>query len=606
MNIDAFGALVARYEQEAAADPQGYPTRVRQLALWGLLYLAGIVFVLCVFLGISAFLWRYSIYGALTLALPVLYTMQSIRKAFCPPKHELPRERLLTRTNAPGLFKALDELGGRVDTVELTGDFNAGIAYIPRLGLLGWPRHHLVLGLPLLWALSEQEARSVLAHELAHMTGGHTKNSGWLYQQRRIWLELRAREGVDELSSSMLKPFWDWILPRFAAMSFVMARTQEYEADKAAAKATSPKAAASALARIHAIDLWLAASFWRPLLAAHDKHAPQEVFKAMHARLQSVDEAALGRHLRSALREQTGLVDVHPCLRERLAALGIEDSSALSLKPPARSAAEAWLGDPEAATTLIESAWRDTIWHIWKEHRRAMHERLEQLDAALDAASQDMERSLLRVLRAWSQEQRAEALTLAAVHTERWPQDAQGWLLRGTMLLDDGDRAGIEALRRAQKLDRRLSQQICDDIIEFLDDRAERQEAEAWRALRAAWSAELERQRAAWLLVDAQTELVASGLPRHALEHFRAQVARTEWVREAWLLRKVDNGPFSNEPLYVFAYKRLPGVNPVSDKEHSELYQRLLIKEAIVMRDLETCDPGERQRIESIPGAQLV
>jgi Zn-dependent protease with chaperone function len=72
--------------------------------------------------------------------------------------------------DVPRLFELVEELrdrvkGAEVDHVLITRDFNAAIMQCPRFGLFGGYRNYLILGLPLLYALTPDEAKAVLAHE---------------------------------------------------------------------------------------------------------------------------------------------------------------------------------------------------------------------------------------------------------------------------------------------------------------------------------------------------------------------------------------------------------------------------------------------------------
>ena len=57
-------------------------------------------------------------------------------------------------------------------------DFNAGVREVPRLGLLGWPRTYLEIGLPLSMAVAQEEIRAILAHEFAHLSARHGRSGG--------------------------------------------------------------------------------------------------------------------------------------------------------------------------------------------------------------------------------------------------------------------------------------------------------------------------------------------------------------------------------------------------------------------------------------------
>ena len=90
--------------------------------------------------------------------------------------------------------------GPRFHHVLLVDDLNAGVIQRPRLGVFGWPSNYLLLGLPLLEALSPEEALSVVAHEYGHLAGAHGRFEAFVYRLRRTWSMLgqlaQAWQGV--------------------------------------------------------------------------------------------------------------------------------------------------------------------------------------------------------------------------------------------------------------------------------------------------------------------------------------------------------------------------------------------------------------------------
>ena len=62
--------------------------------------------------------------------------------------------------------------------------------------------------------------------------------------------------------------FFEWYAPYFNAYSFVLARSNEYEADAMAARVTSPQDAAAALVAIELADIRIQRDFWPGLQRA--------------------------------------------------------------------------------------------------------------------------------------------------------------------------------------------------------------------------------------------------------------------------------------------------------------------------------------------------
>ena len=104
----------------------------------------------------------------------------------------------LRATEAPSLFGLVERVrralrARRVDTVLLTDDLNAGVAHVPWFGLVGPGRTYLVLGLPLLQAVTEPQLEAILAHEFGHVSGKHTRFGAWVYRTRLTWARLAGQ-----------------------------------------------------------------------------------------------------------------------------------------------------------------------------------------------------------------------------------------------------------------------------------------------------------------------------------------------------------------------------------------------------------------------------
>ncbi len=106
----------------------------------------------------------------------------------------------------------------------------------------------------------------MLAHEMGHLSGSHGKFSAWIYRQRVTWHALSSKfEDPSNFFEQMLCAFYAWYAPYFYAYTFVLARSQEYEADRAAAAATSPGAVAASLTKTELIHRFLGEVFWKRL-----------------------------------------------------------------------------------------------------------------------------------------------------------------------------------------------------------------------------------------------------------------------------------------------------------------------------------------------------
>ena len=190
---------------------------------------------------------------ALVIGLPAGWLAWNVAKAlqvrFAPPEG-----LALRREDAPELWAEIERLRVAVGAPSLhgiliTGDVNAAMVQTPRLGVLGLTRNQLVLGLPLLRSLAEDEARAVIAHEFGHLAGGHGRLKAWMWRMRLAWLRIQQQSVQGEGAPRLLRWFLAWYGPRFAAASFVLARSHERSADRSAIDVAGAEACARALTR---------------------------------------------------------------------------------------------------------------------------------------------------------------------------------------------------------------------------------------------------------------------------------------------------------------------------------------------------------------------
>jgi Zn-dependent protease with chaperone function len=236
-----FEALIERMERFAIERPAAYRRRVYGLAALGYGYMLFVVLVLLVLttLAVSSFLYLKGLAVKLILVTGALLTAV-LRSLWV--KQEPPKGEKVSATDAPELFKVLRDLQQRlqtpaIHTVLVTTAFNAGVSQVPRLGVLGWHRNYLVLGLPLMKGLTVEQFKAVLGHELGHLSRGHARTANWIYRMRMIWTQLEsAFARKNHWGSGLIRRFFKWYIPYFNAISFPFARANEYEADAASCK----------------------------------------------------------------------------------------------------------------------------------------------------------------------------------------------------------------------------------------------------------------------------------------------------------------------------------------------------------------------------------
>lgn len=382
--------MAKRYEEMSLQSPEKYRARVRWFLALGHGYLYGLLVLLvglvCLagWLIVSVRASAASIKLALFAGIPAFAIVRSL--FFKTPPHSGVRP---APEKNPKLREAIDGLVGqvgapRVGDLVLDMQMNAFASQQPAWGLVGPPTHVVGLGLPLLLAMDRQQAESILAHELGHIAGGHTRLGARLYRTTRAWWEFVERVEDGGVVSWAAGGFFKWYMPRLDAMGFALRRIEEYEADAAALRARN-RAAGISLVRLHLVDE-VHDRFWRTIYSqiSNQKEPPTDIFRRLGEKLkEEVDRDLAVAALKRALEQKTSYDDTHPSLTERLRAMGlisdpptdeqIEELAMEAARPPVESAAESLFGDLGAVFKEVDELWRETVAEAWgQRHDTAM------------------------------------------------------------------------------------------------------------------------------------------------------------------------------------------------------------------------------------------
>jgi Zn-dependent protease with chaperone function len=398
MTREQFDALIHKLEAVSQKNPRLYVFRVAGMVALAYAYLLLILLgslAMCVLMIVMVF----AAPATIKLAIIGLIAFGSLLTAVLRGmwvKLKPPTGQEITRADAPKLFALLDELRAGLNCapfhkVLMMGDINAGVIQIPRLGIFGWHQNYLLIGLPLMQSLSPEEFKAVLAHEFAHSSRGHGRFGNWLYRVRRTWEQIfdqmarrRTRWGA------VLLKFINWFWPLFNGHVFVLARANEYEADACSVRFAGADATASALTRVKTDGALTAEKFWPEVhgLVKQLDSPPDNVMlrlaKAYNAGA-APDEAA--RWMRHAFQIETNNLDTHPCLKDRLKAIGrlpeTVQKGEIPLQTPPRpavSAAEFFLaGHAEVIAKKISEDWRKAVKAQWESRHKQAAKLAEEL-----------------------------------------------------------------------------------------------------------------------------------------------------------------------------------------------------------------------------------
>ena len=626
MTREQYGALVARVEGYARRHPLGYKIRLGLLALFGYAYIWLMLLVIAACLALLV-LGAESLQGGAVTALiklgwPLLVLAYAIVRALWvrfPP----PEGVEIRRVDAPRLFALVDQLRAQLECprfhhVLLSDEWNAGVSARPRLGPFGWYENYLQLGVPLMSGLGPDEFRAVLAHEFGHLSRSHGRFGSWIYRVRTTWSRLlESLHQTQHRWRGLFEAFLNRFAPYFNAYSFVLARAREYEADRVAAELAGRETMGRALVNLALGNALLAHRYWPSIgrLTGEQAEPPAGAISSMADALRAGPPPAEGRTwLEAALRLKTDTDDTHPCLSERLGALGLVPAETVPRASGSGgpSAADDLLGaGVRSALARLDAAWREQTLSPWRDqhaaHQRA-RARLEELDAraANGALAPELAWERVELTLRVRGDDAAEPLLRDELATN--PQHAGAHFLLGRILLERSDAAGVEHFEQAMRVDPGCVPAACDLVATFHAAESRDADAQRYRARAVAGGdlldeAENERQG-----VSAGDRFLPHDLPAEEVERLRGEIAGFFDVRRAWLARKaVTHLP--EIPLYVLGVEIGRWYQWRSQEDYQQVVHGLATKVAYPGR-VWILHLGRRQakiakKLKRVPGAEI-
>lgn len=614
---EQFDALVERLERDARDNPSRYRLRVTAFALLGYAYLGAmlaLLLLLVIATAASVVYLKWLGIKLLFVLLPFVWLVASAMRVELNP----PQGIVLRPKEAPELFARLDRLrralrAPRFHRVLVTDEFNASVSQVPRLGVFGWHRNYLVLGLPLLKSLTPEQLDAVLAHELGHLAGGHARFGNWLYRLRAVWQQLReALQRQDSGGAFLFRGFLNWYAPRFAAYSFPLARADEYEADAVSARLCSPQAIAEALTGINVIGEYLGERYW-PAIHAQSQHQPAPAFAPFNefgrGFADELRPEQTERWLQRALQRRTTSADTHPALADRLHAVGAEPRLAV---PSPGEGADRLLGAAAARIVAeLDERWRAGVDHDWRSNYeqacsgRARLAELSDQDAATLGIDEALECARLEAAYGAGA---APAIERLQALLPRAGEHAPAHYVLGRMLLEADDAAGEALVRRAIELD---ADATAPGLMLLRDFHWRQGEADRAAALHREYVDRCEREQAAQEernQIQLKDRFVGHGLDADATRALAAAL-RALGVHSAWLVRK-DCRHFPERPLYLLGFRRVGWLGLHRQARALALQRRIVEEVTLPGETLVLCVDGDnhrfRRKMNKVAKARLV
>jgi len=341
-----------------------------------------IYLILTVMFGAAGYLFLL-LFPALLVAMPVtlLYSVQSVMStqqmflvtvqamllligvvmtyAIFKVRFSVPSGLDLTEAGFPRLFELLKELceiygEPRIDRVVLRDRFDVRLIKTPRNGFAFSTTRTLVIGLPVLLAMSPLDVHVLLARRVGQLAAKGNRLNSWLYFLRDMWGHyLTCCDGEGLSFARPICTFFQSYAPRYRSFSVGVARSSELQADCYALQAINDRDTARSITCQVLTDTYLTRSYWPSVLQSAKQSGGSKM--PPHAGMEKVFEGGLSEN---EIQDQFTRIknggetrkSTMPSLMDRLDNIGYQ--KALLPKPLSVTAARFYLGS--ACDTCIE------------------------------------------------------------------------------------------------------------------------------------------------------------------------------------------------------------------------------------------------------------
>ncbi len=211
--------------------------------------------------------WFLVTVEALSLLIGIVVTYAIIAMRF-----SLPSGLELTEARFPRLFELMHELGDiyggpRIDRVVLRDRYVVRIVKTPCNGFAFSTTRTLIIGLPVLLAMSPLDVHVLLARRVGQLAGKRSRLNGWLYSLRDMW-DQYVSSCITRLPmfARPVRSFFQSYAPFYRSFSVGIARSSELDADLYALQAISDRDVARGITCQVLTEAYLCRTYWPEVL----------------------------------------------------------------------------------------------------------------------------------------------------------------------------------------------------------------------------------------------------------------------------------------------------------------------------------------------------
>jgi TonB family protein len=618
-------------EEEAARDVGAYRRRLMFLAILGYAYIAGILLVL-VALAALVIIALMKVHNLLLLKIAFIaivligLILKSMWIKFDPPKGII-----VKKSEAPQLFEAIEGVriaagGPHIHAVVLSDEFTCAVTQVPRLGAFGFYKNYVILGMPLMQALSLPQFKAVLAHEMGHLSEQHGKFGSWIYHVRRSWEQMYVNlASHSHFGDALIKRFVNWYVPLFDKQSLVMCRLQEFDADRISASVCGAETFAMALVNTVLKGALLHEKFWPQQFKQIEElnKPPKDIMHSMAVSLQQHVAPEYAATLLEQRDHSHDPYDTHPSPYERIKALlpdeEIEDLHSFYARHAntdvdAENAAELLFGNRlESFSERTGQLWCEGVtnqWSIQHEACKSARKQLNEIEEEAVTGPLTEERSLTRAAIYAFLDEPDSAISIYRELLESSPENAEFHFELGKVLLEKNDAEGADHLERALKRDLKYACESHALLYEYFKKQRNSELADQHLKTATALAEEIQQHASTYNEISRHETFSEHKLSEKNLQDICALVHAQLPIKEAWIVsRKLPEVLGGHQ--HVFVVRMLSsGISPnVSDAEATSVYKALanghsMFGDCFIMpRDGAT--PNLAKACDQLPGARI-
>lgn len=572
INSEAYDKKFTALVDESELEPENFVKKLNALNRLGNLYLFLLItLIILSFIGIIMIGAYTNLRGAFGLLIAALVGMLYVIVKSLFTRNSLPDMPQISRKENPLLFEIIDEAAKLTDSKKIDYVYlnNENICAVSRV-TVGLKKYDiLTISIYHLELLDEEELKSVLLHEFAHISNKDTKISQKFSVNLTRWINISlATNSRGNLSNILLGNFASYYVDKLNTYHEVTSKHMECLADKTAIEHTSSEIFASANAKVYVITLFLDErldendDFSEMVYKSIDDDAPpKNYYNLLFAHFYETFDKNPELWLSQIQKCASTKYDSHPTFSERLKAVGIERfTDKLSFNKRNKDYKKEIDGIMKKANAIHF----EEISSTWEETRKEHLENKKLIEKFTETENE--EKTIEYGIALEDVGKTDEALAVYDKIIGINPSSAGALFRKGQILLIRQNEEGIDLIKKAINLNVNYAEAGLPLIENYLVSNGmteKKTELDKWAWEKIDLHEKCEDELNNLYLTD---EFIPCDLSNETIEKIKNIFKDLKGIKEAYLVKKVLQ--YSNLDFYILAVKHGEFVTPKRRQEN--------------------------------------